>query len=122
VGLITVPGAEHRSKKPLPEHRLLLNSHLRDNSAYVRNRVVIVVTDGAIKNRIIWSANVGTTMEPILIEAVDRLVQVAGRAGMSATDMIRVLNAGVSVETLLALIERNLQASRMGTSSSRWIT
>ncbi len=61
-------------------------------------------------------------MEPILIEAVDRLVQVAERAGMSATDMIRVLNAGVSVETLLALIERNLQASRMGTSSSHWIT
>lgn len=61
-------------------------------------------------------------MDAILTEAVDRLVQVAERAGMSATDMIRVLNAGVPVETLLALIERNLHASRMENSSSRWLT
>jgi hypothetical protein len=60
--------------------------------------------------------------QPILVRAVEKLARAGEQAGMSVEDMIRILNAGVSVETLLELIERSLQSSRQETGrSSRWI-
>ena len=59
---------------------------------------------------------------PTLVRAVERLAQAGERAGFSVENMIQMLNAGVTVEVLLDLIERGLQASPMETGrSSRWI-
>lgn len=55
---------------------------------------------------------------PEIMGAIERLVRVGERAGVAATDMIRLLSAGVSVEVLLSLIERNLPASRQKIPSS----
>jgi hypothetical protein len=60
--------------------------------------------------------------QPILVRAVEKLARAGEQAGMSVEDMIRILNAGVSVETLLELIERSLRPSRAETGrSSGWI-
>lgn len=57
--------------------------------------------------------------------AVEKFARAGEPAGLSVEDMIRILNAGVSVETVLDLIERSLQAtreeSRVSCRSSRWI-
>lgn len=58
-------------------------------------------------------------MQPLVTtHSIEKLVLAAEQAGMSVEDMIRILNAGISVEGLLALIERRLQASEATTGSS----
>jgi hypothetical protein len=47
--------------------------------------------------------------QPVLVRAVEKLAQAGEQAGLSVEDMIRILNAGISVETLLDLIGRNLR-------------
>jgi hypothetical protein len=57
-----------------------------------------------------------------LARAISHLAMAGEKAGISVEDMIRMLNAGVSVETLLEFIEGSLQAPREDTGrSSRWI-
>ncbi|MGA8489351.1 MAG: hypothetical protein WB711_02950 [Terriglobales bacterium] len=56
-----------------------------------------------------------------LAHAVEKLARAGEQAGMSVEDMIRLLNAGVSVESLLDLIGR-LQTCRDETRRfSQWI-
>jgi hypothetical protein len=60
--------------------------------------------------------------QPTLIRAVEKLAQAGEQAGFSVEDMIRMLNTGLTVETLLDIIERSLQASPPEMPrSSRWI-
>ncbi len=47
--------------------------------------------------------------QPVLKRAVEKLAHAGVQAGFTVEDMIRILNAGVSVENLLDIIERNLQ-------------
>lgn len=49
---------------------------------------------------------------PQLVKAVEKFAQAGAQSGLSVEDMIRILNAGVSVATLLELIERSSQNSR----------
>jgi hypothetical protein len=59
---------------------------------------------------------------PPLEHLIDRLVRAGEQAGLSVADMIQILNAGVSVEILLNLIERNLQSAQTATGrSSRYV-
>jgi hypothetical protein len=59
--------------------------------------------------------------QPTLARAVERLAQAGEQAGFSVEDMIQILNAGVSLETLLDIIDRSLRASPVETGrSSRW--
>jgi hypothetical protein len=48
--------------------------------------------------------------QPTLIRAVEKLAQAGEKAGFSVEDMIRMLNAGLTVATLLEIIERSLHA------------
>jgi hypothetical protein len=60
--------------------------------------------------------------QPTLIRAVEKLAQAGEQAGFSVEDLIRMLNAGLTVETLLDIIERNLQPlSPEPLRSSRWV-
>jgi|HubBroStandDraft_2_1064218.scaffolds.fasta_scaffold1404692_1 hypothetical protein len=60
--------------------------------------------------------------QPALVRAVEKLAQAGPQAGFSVEDMIRMLNAGLTVETLLDIIDRSLQTAPPETpSSSRWI-
>jgi hypothetical protein len=43
------------------------------------------------------------------------------QAGFTVEQMIRLLNAGITVETLLDIIERRLSESGPEVCSSRWI-
>jgi hypothetical protein len=62
------------------------------------------------------------TRQPVLVQAIEDLARAGEKAGFSVEDMIRLLNAGITVETLLDIIGRNLQAFHEGTSRSyRWI-
>ena len=56
------------------------------------------------------------TQQPVLPRAIENLARAGEKAGFSVEDMIRLLNAGISVETLLDLIGRNLQAFREETT------
>ena len=61
--------------------------------------------------------------QPVLAQAIERLARAGEQAGITVKDMIQILNAGVSVETLLDLIEQSLQAPREETRHpSRWTT
>jgi hypothetical protein len=46
---------------------------------------------------------------PVLRRAVEKLAQAGEQAGLSVEEMIRILNAGVSVESLVALVEGRLE-------------
>jgi hypothetical protein len=46
--------------------------------------------------------------QAVLLRAIEKLASAGERAGISVEDMIRILQAGVSVEALVDLIERNL--------------
>jgi hypothetical protein len=66
--------------------------------------------------------------QPVLTRAVEKLAHAGEQAGFTVEDMIRMLNAGVSVESLLDIIERSLRApevpvdySHGSSGSSRWI-
>ena len=56
-----------------------------------------------------------TTEHPVLVRAIERLARVGEEAEISVDDMIRILNAGVSVGLLLDLIERNRQSATAST-------
>jgi hypothetical protein len=58
---------------------------------------------------------------PVLTRAVEKLAQAGEQAGITVEDMIRILNAGVSVERLLDLIEVRLLAGEGAARSSRWV-
>ena len=58
--------------------------------------------------------------QSVLAQAIEKLARAGEQAGMSVEDMIRILDAGVSVETLLDLIG-SLHAYRDGTRRSRRI-
>ena len=47
---------------------------------------------------------------PVLTRAVEKLALAGEQVGLSVEEMIRILNAGVSVEGLLDLIERRILA------------
>jgi hypothetical protein len=60
--------------------------------------------------------------KPSEANAVYKLSVAGEQAGFSLEQMIQLLNAGVSVETLLHLIECRLSAASHGPArSSRWI-
>jgi hypothetical protein len=59
--------------------------------------------------------------QPVLMRAVEKLAQAGVQAGFSVEDLIRILNAGVSVENLLDIIELNLQCRERAGRSSPWI-
>jgi hypothetical protein len=56
--------------------------------------------------------------QPVLMRTIEKLARAGEQVGISVEDMISILNAGISVEVLLDLIELHLQASREETSSS----
>lgn len=58
---------------------------------------------------------------PVLARAIERLVQVGQQAGISVEQMIQILNAGGSVETLLDIIDKRLQTPREFIGYSRWV-
>ncbi|MGA8216399.1 MAG: hypothetical protein WB799_22605 [Candidatus Sulfotelmatobacter sp.] len=51
---------------------------------------------------------------PTLAQAIEKLARLGEQAGISVQDMILILKAGASVETLLDLIGQNLQAQEEG--------
>jgi hypothetical protein len=57
---------------------------------------------------------------PVLARAIERLVAAGKQAGISVEQMILILNAGVSVEALLAIVDQRLQASG-DIRYSRWV-
>jgi len=59
--------------------------------------------------------------QPVLLRAVEKLAHAGVQAGFSIEDMIRILNAGVSVKNLLDMIELSLQCRERTTPPSRWI-
>ena len=56
--------------------------------------------------------------QAVLTRAIEKLASAGEQAGISVTDMIRLLNAGLSVE---ALVDLNLQNSPKDSAHSRWI-
>ena len=59
---------------------------------------------------------------PVLARAIERLARVGEQAGISVEQMILILDSGLSVDDLLEIIDRSLQAPREETHrSSRWI-
>jgi hypothetical protein len=46
--------------------------------------------------------------QAVLTRAIEKLASAGEQAGISVADMIRILQAGVSVEALVNLIEHNL--------------
>ena len=50
---------------------------------------------------------------PVLTRAIEKLARAGEQAGFSVEDLIRILNAGVSVERLVQLIDKNLQAREL---------
>jgi hypothetical protein len=58
----------------------------------------------------------------VLTRAVEKLASAGEQAGISMEEMIRILQAGVSVETLVDLISRSLPVAGEETGqSSHWI-
>ena len=59
---------------------------------------------------------------PLLTSAVYKLAIAGEQSGLSLEDMIEMLNAGVTVELLLNLIERRLRAGALEIPrSSAWL-
>jgi hypothetical protein len=58
---------------------------------------------------------------PALARAIERLARAGEQAGISVEQMIQILNAGVSVETLLDIIDKRLQTPREVIGHSRWV-
>ena len=55
--------------------------------------------------------------QPVLTRAVEKLALAGEQAGLSVEEMIRILNAGVSVESLLDLIEWKILAQEQAAPS-----
>jgi hypothetical protein len=61
-------------------------------------------------------------MEPSIVVSFYKLAVAGEQAGFSLEDMISLLDAGLTVETLLDLIERRLtNAEPMKPCSTRWV-
>jgi len=60
-------------------------------------------------------------MEKPITATIEKLVMAGERAGVSVERMIDVLRNGMSVETLVRLIEQRLAPPASPPSSSRWI-
>jgi hypothetical protein len=58
---------------------------------------------------------------PSTPEIVNKLAIAGEQAGFSLEEMIQILIAGISVETLLHLIELRLEVEPSPARSSRWI-
>ena len=62
---------------------------------------------------------------PVLLEAIRRLAAAGERAGFTVDEMIHLLKAGVSIETLLGMIETRLDDGTRNPAtaeqSTRWI-
>ena len=58
---------------------------------------------------------------PVLARAIERLARVGEQAGISVEQMILILNAGVSVEGLLDIIDKRLQTPQEFIGYSRWV-
>jgi len=58
---------------------------------------------------------------PSLAVSVCKLAMAGEQAGFTVEQMIRLLNAGITVETLLDIIERRLSEAAPETRSSCWI-
>jgi hypothetical protein len=83
---------------------------------------VTAVTEGFLDGALLffYSRSLSGQMEkPSTAQAVYKLAVAGEQAGFSLEEMIQLLNAGVSVETLLHLIE--LRLSEAAPSSSNWI-
>ena len=65
----------------------------------------------------------GEQMEnPSLQTAINKLAIFGERAGFGVEQMIQILNAGISMDTLLQLIASNLEVKKPAAPSSpRWI-
>jgi hypothetical protein len=59
-----------------------------------------------------------------MLAAVSKLAIAGERAGFTVEEMIRLLNAGLSIESLLEIIAKCLDRPQpaIPASSSRWIT
>jgi hypothetical protein len=61
-------------------------------------------------------------MEPSVVMSFYKLALAGEQAGFSLEDMISLLNAGLTVETLLDLVELRLtNAEPMKPCSARWV-
>lgn len=63
-------------------------------------------------------------MQPNLLNSIRRLVSLAAEAGMSVQQMIDLLNAGLSVEGLLLLIELRVEKPKsklQASNSPPWL-
>jgi hypothetical protein len=58
---------------------------------------------------------------PVLARAIERLARVGEQAGVSVEQMILILNAGVSVEDLLDIIDKRLQTPQEFIGYSCWV-
>ena len=58
---------------------------------------------------------------PSLAASICKLAMAGEKAGFTLEQMIRMLNAGISVETLLDIIEKRLREVVPESRSSRWI-
>jgi hypothetical protein len=57
----------------------------------------------------------------VLARAIERLAAAGEEAGISVEQMIQILNVGVSVEDLLDIVDKKLQAPREFIGYSRWV-
>lgn len=60
-------------------------------------------------------------MEEPLIAAIRKLAFAGEQAGFTVEQTIELLNAGLTVETLLHLIERRLAPPKVAPCTSRWV-
>jgi hypothetical protein len=58
---------------------------------------------------------------PSLAASVCKLAMAGEQAGFTVEQMIKLLKSGITVETLLDIIERRLSAAAPEGRSSRWI-
>ena len=59
--------------------------------------------------------------KPRLVSGIAKLASAGQQAGFTVEQMIELLNAGITVETLLCLIEWRLGVAVPVARSSRWI-
>jgi len=58
---------------------------------------------------------------PSLQDSICKLATAGERAGFTVEQMIRLLNAGVTIEGLIGLIEWRLGSAEAQPRSSRWV-
>jgi hypothetical protein len=58
---------------------------------------------------------------PVPARAIEKLASAGEKAGFNVEQMILILSAGVSVETLMDIIEPMIEGPKPQCDSSRWI-